>query len=239
MIPGILWIMLNDRTPMALPAGRAPSPVLSRAERLADAIIHVAGVVAALIAVPVIVTLAAVWFGDASTVGAAVVYGVSLVAMLTFSACYHMALDGRRRQILRRLDHAAIYVKIAGTYTPFAVLLAPGQASEILTGIWGAALMGVCIKMISARRWEWLTLALYLVMGWGVVVLGSPILHAISPTSLMLMLAGGALYTAGVVVLYWNRLRFRVAIWHGLVLVASFAFYAALFVEVTRRAHGV
>ncbi|HSF96793.1 MAG TPA: hemolysin III family protein [Thermohalobaculum sp.] len=214
-------------------------PVLSQAEHLADLIIHIAGIVAALIAVPVFVTVAVIWFGDASTVGAAVVYGVSLVAMLCLSACYHMARDGRSRQILRRLDHAAIYVKIAGTYTPFAVLLAPGEATPILAGIWGAALMGVCIKMISARRWEWLTLALYIIMGWSVVVLGNPILQAISATSLILMFVGGLLYTVGVVILYWNRLRFRVAIWHGMVLVASFAFYAALFVEVTRRAKGI
>lgn len=224
---------------MALSGSQTQSPVSSRAERLADAIVHVAGILAALIAAPVVVTLAAVWLGDASTVGAAVVYGVSLITMLTLSACYHMARDGRAKQILRRLDHAAIYVKIAGTYTPFVVLLGGADAVPILTGIWGAALMGVGIKMISARRWEVLTLALYFTMGWGVVVIGSPILQQVSPATFVLMLTGGGLYTIGVVILYWNRLRFRVAIWHGLVLAASFAFYAALFVEITRRATGL
>jgi hemolysin III len=231
--------MLKDRPPMALSGSQTQSPVSSRAERLADAIVHVAGILAALIAAPVVVTLAAVWLGDASTVGAAVVYGVSLITMLTLSACYHMARDGRAKQILRRLDHAAIYVKIAGTYTPFVVLLGGADAVPILTGIWGAALMGVGIKMISARRWEVLTLALYFTMGWGVVVIGSPILQQVSPATFVLMLTGGGLYTIGVVILYWNRLRFRVAIWHGLVLAASFAFYAALFVEITRRATGL
>lgn len=221
---------------MALSRAPTQTPVSSRAERLADAVIHVAGILAALIAVPVVVTLAAVWFGDASTVGAAVVYGISLIAMLSFSACYHMARDGRSRQILRRLDHAAIYVKIAGTYTPFAVLLGGDDAVPILTGVWGAALVGVGIKLVSARRWEALTLALYFAMGWSFVVVGSPILHQVSSATFVLMLTGGGLYSFGVAILYWNRLRFRVAIWHALVLAASFAFYAALLVEITRHA---
>lgn len=231
--------MTEERTSPRVAADRRRMPATTRAERLADATIHVIGILASLIAVPVIVTLSAVWFGDASTVGAAAVYGVSLIAMLGLSAGYHMVREGRAKQILRRLDHAAIYVLIAATYTPFAVLMADEDAVPILTGIWGVALVGVAIKLISARRWEALTLALYLVMGWAVVVIGSPILQAISTPTFVLMLMGGGLYSVGVVILYWNRLRFRVAIWHGLVLVASFAFYAALFVEVTRRAKGL
>jgi len=231
--------MSRDRTSLSVAASRTDSPASTRAERLADATIHVIGILASLIAVPVIVTLAAVWFGDASTVSAALVYGISLIAMLSVSAGYHMVREGRAKVILRRLDHAAIYVLIAATYTPFAVLLADEDAVPILTGIWGVAFVGVAIKLVSARRWEALTLALYLVMGWGVVVIGSPILQSISTPTFLLMLTGGGLYTVGVVILYWHRLRFRVAIWHGLVLAASFAFYAALFVEVTRRAKGL
>lgn len=207
-----------------------------RAERLADAVLHVIGVIASLVAVPVLVTLSAVWYGDASTVGAAVIYGTSLIAMLTCSACYHMARQGRAKQILRRLDHSMIYIKIAATYTPFAVLLGGDSALNILAGIWGAALVGVAFKMVSARRWAGFTLTLYLAMGWAVVVIGAPILKGVSHATFALIATGGVLYTIGVVFLYMERLRFHYAIWHAFVLAASFLIYAAILVEITRLA---
>ena len=231
--------MTGNKSHTAILEGKLNHPNHNRAERLADTVLHFVGVIAALISAPVIITLAAVWYGDASTVGAAVIYGVSLIAMLSLSACYHMATHGRTRQILRRLDHAAIYVKIAGTYTPFAVLLAGDRAPEILAGIWGAALVGVGFKMVSARRWEWFTLTLYLAMGWAIVVIGGPILDEVSNTTFTLIAAGGVFYTIGVGFLYWERLRFNNAIWHAFVLIASFLIYAAILLEITRLAPGV
>ena len=231
--------MMETRSNKALLQGKTAPLHDSRAERIADTILHVIGVIAALISVPVMITLAAVWYGDASTVGAAVIYGLSLIAMLTLSACYHMATHGRAKQILRRLDHAAIYVKIAGTYTPFAVLLGGDAAPSILAGIWGAALVGVGFKMVSARRWAGFTLTLYLAMGWAIVVIGGPILDEVSNATFTLIAAGGVLYTLGVVFLYWERLRFNNAIWHAFVLAASFLIYAAILLEITRLAPGM
>ncbi len=231
--------MVEIRSYPAPPQGKTAPRHYSRAEQVADTVLHVTGVIAALVAVPVMVTLAAVWYGDASTIGAAVIYGASLIAMLTLSACYHMARQGRSKQILRRLDHAAIYVKIAGSYTPFAVLLAGDAAPAILAGIWGAAIVGVGFKMVSARRWAGFTLTLYLAMGWAIVVIGGPILDGVSNTTFTLIATGGGFYTIGVVFLYWTRLRFHNAIWHAFVLIASFLIYAAILVEVTRHASGV
>ncbi|HUF86273.1 MAG TPA: hemolysin III family protein [Thermohalobaculum sp.] len=228
--------MRQDRVHIAVPGGRTPYPVYSRAERLADAVLHVLGILFALIAVPVMVTLAAVWHGDLGTVGAALVYGASLIAMFTLSACYHMVRHGRTKQILRRLDHAAIYVKIAGTYTPFAVLLAGDSMVPILAGIWGAALLGAVLKITVPGRLDTLSLALYLALGWGAVVLFGPVWNEIPRPTFMLMLAGGGLYTLGVVFLYWDRLRFHTAIWHAFVLAASFVFYFAILAEVSRLA---
>ncbi len=231
--------MVDARLHTALLKGKMAHPRYSRAERIADTVLHIIGVIAALVAAPVLVTLAAVWYGDASTVGAALIYGASLIAMLTFSACYHMAREGRAKQILRRLDHAAIYVKIAGTYTPLAVLLGGDAAPSILAGIWGAAFVGVAFKMVSARRWAGITLTLYLAMGWAVVVVGGPILNGVSNATFTLIAAGGVLYTIGVGFLYWERLRFHNAIWHAFVLIASFLIYAAILLEITRLAPGV
>lgn len=211
-------------------------PVYSRAERRADAILHVAGIVAALVAVPVLVALAALRHGAAPPVAAAAVYGVSLIAMLALSAAYNMTWRPRAKEILRRLDHAVIYAKIAGTYTPFAVLLAGPQTLAILAGMWGAALSGMVLKLFAPRRLENLALVLYLAMGWAVLVIGGPILDRLSTAALVLILTGGGLYTLGVLFHLWARLPFHNVLWHALVLVASFTLYAAIMVEVTRAA---
>ncbi|MGF1500965.1 MAG: hemolysin III family protein [Paracoccaceae bacterium] len=209
-----------------------PWPVYSRAEALADGAVHVAGVTAALLAVPVMITLAAVWHGDAPTVAAASVYGVSLIAMFLASAGYHLVRPSRAKAVLRRLDHAAIFFKIAGTYTPFAVLLAEEHAWAILGGMWTAAVLGAVFKIVAPDRCEWVHIALYLGMGWAVVLIGEPMLARISAPTLVLIVTGGALYSVGVIFHLWERLPFQNAIWHGFVLVASFVFYAAVLIEV-------
>jgi hemolysin III len=221
----------------AAPSGPA-HPVYSRGERVADAILHVTGVAAALVAVPVLITLAAVWHGDAPTIAAASVYGAGLIAMLALSAAYHLVRRPRAKELLRRFDHAAIYVKIAGTYTPFAVLAAGAHAAAILAGIWSAALAGLALKLAAPRRLEGLAIALYLVMGWAILAIGGPILDGLSTAGLSLILTGGGLYTIGVAIHLCCRLRFHNAIWHALVLAASFVFYAAVLVEVARHAPG-
>ncbi|MCL5776389.1 hemolysin III family protein [Limibaculum sp. FT325] len=221
----------------AAPVTRSqPFPAYSRAEHIADAVLHVLGVVAALVAVPVLVTLAAVWHGSLPAVLAASVYGASLIAMFAFSAAYHLVRHPGAKEILRRLDHAAIYVKIAGTYTPFAVLLGRDEAATILAGIWTAALVGLAIKVTAPRRLEALCLVLYLGMGWAALVVGGPIIEGLSEAGLILMVTGGALYTLGVVFHLWHGLPFQNAIWHALVLAASFVFYAAILVEVRASA---
>ncbi|MBK0400995.1 hemolysin III family protein [Limibaculum sp. M0105] len=211
-------------------------PAYTRAEHIADAVLHVLGVISALVAVPVLITLAAVWHGNLSTVLAAAIYGVSLIAMFAFSAAYHLVHHAGAREILRRFDHAAIYVKIAGTYTPFAVLLARDEAGPILAGIWTAALVGLAIKVTAPRRLETLCLFLYLAMGWAALFIGGPIIDGLSDAGLVLMITGGVLYTLGVVFHLWHSLPFQNAIWHGLVLAASFVFYAAVLVEVRAAA---
>jgi hemolysin III len=126
----------------------------TRAELLSDAAVHVTGIVAALIAVPVLITLAAVWFGDATTVIAAVVYGVSLLAMFICSAANNMIRMPARKDLLRRIDQSAIYVKIAGSYTPLAVLTGT-HAGLFLASLWGAALAGASLRMFSGARLKW------------------------------------------------------------------------------------
>ncbi len=207
-------------------------PTYTRAERLADAVLHITGVSAALIAAPALIVLAASLHGPSAALWASSIYAVTLVAMFAASACYHLMPLSRLRPVWRRLDHAAIYAKIAGTYTPFTVLLGGERAALILAGMWSAAGLGILLRMVGSPRLEWLMLGLYLAMGWAVIVIGWPILGALQTAALVLLVTGGGLYTLGVVFHLWDSLPFQNAIWHGFVLVASFVFYAAVVIEI-------
>ncbi|MEM9429457.1 MAG: hemolysin III family protein [Pseudomonadota bacterium] len=208
----------------------------SRAERWSDACIHVTGLVSALMAVPVLITLAAVWRGDATSVAAAAIYGTTLTAMILCSALYHMVRIPTWRGVLRRLDHTAIFLKIAGTYTPF-VLLA-GASTLLLTLIWITAVAGSLLKILQPLRFQWVALALYLGLGWIGALAGDALIGRMSTMGLALIFIGGSLYTIGVVFYLWHVLPFHNTIWHGFVLVASATFYAAVMVELA-TAQGV
>jgi hemolysin III len=207
----------------------------TRTEQLADATIHLIGVVGALVAVPVLVVLAATWRGDGPLVAAVAIYGVSLIAMLSFSASYNLAqlrlAPGRAIDWLRRLDHATIYVKIAGTYTPYGVIAGGALGKWLLIGIWSGAAVGFLGKLLAPHRWQRASLALYLALGWVFVLAAEPLSHVITGATLVLVAVGGLLYTVGVIFHLWERLPFQNAIWHLFVLVATAVFYAALVVE--------
>ncbi len=206
------------------------SGAYSRAERIADGTVHVAGVLAALLAAPALVLFAAVRLDDPGLVIAACVYAASLIAMVCCSALYHMTTAQEWKDTLRRIDQSAIYLKIAGTYTPFA-MMSGAQAMPFLAGLWAAAAAGVSLKLLARGKFFGLTVALYLAMGWAAVVVGAPILERLTPTAYQLVLAGGLLYTVGVLFLVWERLPFHTMIWHVFVLTASLLLYAAVLIE--------
>jgi hemolysin III len=213
---------------------RAPGEYTD-AERRLDAAIHVAGVASALVAAPTLITLAALWFGDATIVAAAVIYGLSLLAMLSCSALYNMARLPAWNDAFRRIDQSAIYFKIAGTYTPFAVLTG-GHAGWFLTGLWGAALAGISLLHLRRHGPRWPTLALYLGIGWAGVVFGQQVFAGLTPLTFNLIVAGGLIYTGGVVFFVWDRLPYHYAIWHAFVLTATLILYAAVLAELWSRA---
>lgn len=206
----------------------AQRPAYSRAEYLSDAIVHILGVAAVLVAVPVLITLTVLWRNDAAAIAGIAIYGATLIAMILCSALYNINRRKRWHGVLQRLDHSAIYIKIAGTFTPFT-LLAGGQAALLLlTGLWGAALAGLGLKLFDPNRFRRLALALYLGMGWAGVYAGWGMFSQMSAPVLALVLAGGLLYTAGVIFYLAERLAFHITIWHIFVLVASMMFFAAI-----------
>jgi hemolysin III len=193
---------------------------------LSDGVVHVTGIVMVVVTIPVLIVLTVLTRGDVAALVGVSVYGAAMAAMISCSALYNLTPGAALTWLYRRLDHAAIYVKIAGTYTPFALISGHGLA--LTAGVWGAAAVGIGLKIVSPERFRWAALALYLGMGWAGVVAGQALMAALPAPVLALMVAGGLLYTAGVVFYLWERLPFHYTIWHVFVLVATLVFYAAV-----------
>ncbi len=207
-------------------------PSYTRAEEVFDAAVHYAGVLISLLAVPVLITLTATLDGDGALVAAVAVYGAMLILMLAVSAGYNITKRPRLKEWLRRADHGVIFLKIAGTYTPFAVIMGGLTGVWLLASVWTVAAIGVALKVFAPRRFELLSIALYLGLGWTIVIVADDFFGAISTATTALIFTGGGLYSLGVVFHMWNRLPFQNAIWHLFVLAASLVFYSAVLVEV-------
>jgi hemolysin III len=212
---------------------------MTRAERLADTALHLAtlGFVAA--AVPPLAGLALA-DGRAAAWPALMVYGATLALMALASAAYNIvspppASAPRLYERLRRLDHAAIFLKIAGTYTPFAALALPTAEGRLLLAVvWGGALAGAALKLAAPRRIEAVSVLLYLALGWAFLWVGDGGFAALGDGTLRLLVAGGLLYSLGVPFHLWSALRFQNAVWHGFVLAGTVAMYAAVVAELLR-----
>lgn len=207
-------------------------PQYTRPERAADAAVHVLGLVFGLAACASL-AIAVLPSRDALLWLALGLYGAGLLAMLACSALYNLAPPGPWKAVFRRLDHAAIFVMIAGTYTPFALIAIGGAwGLGLLAFVWSVALCGVLVKLFWPRRLERLSVAAYLLLGWSIVVALDPLLGAVSAAGLLLLGIGGLLYSLGVVFHLWHRLPYQNAIWHALVLAAAACHFSAVLGEV-------
>jgi len=207
-----------------------PAGLYSLGEEIAHAITHGVGVLFGIAALAIMVARAAV-YGSALHITAAAIFGATLILMYLASTLYHSVPPSRAKEVLRVIDHAAIYLLIAGTYTPFTLISLHGPWGWSLFGVtWGLAAIGIVFKLFFTGRFEALSLAIYLGMGWCAVVAVKPILHSIDTGGLLLLLAGGLCYTGGVAFYVWHRLKYHHAIWHGFVLTGSVLhFFAVLF----------
>ncbi|WP_209001962.1 PAQR family membrane homeostasis protein TrhA [Stappia albiluteola] len=204
----------------------------TRAEYIADSVIHVIGISLGLAAAVCLAVLT--WPGeDAGRIASVSVYSVCLIMMLVASALYNMIAKDDKTGILRRLDHAAIFLMIAGTYTPFSAMVIGGTAGQILLiVVWSGAVAGALIKLFAISSMERLTVPICLALGWVIVFAYEPLLMNASAVGFWFLVAGGVLYTAGTAFYVWKSLPFQNAIWHGFVLAAAGCHFVAILSDV-------
>ncbi len=202
-------------------------PTYTRSERVADGTMHALGVFGAIFGA----VFLALWnfeqLGGGQTVSL-VVYSIAMIATFTASALYNMSPWESTRPVFRRIDHAAIYLKIAGTYTPLVVLVGSLSSYLVLVTVWGLAVFGVVRKLFFWRTPGKAGTVLYLIMGWLSVLLIWSLVPVLPIAATALIVGGGLTYTVGVIFYVWKSLKFSRAIWHGFVLVASACFYIAI-----------
>jgi len=199
-----------------------------RAELIADGIVHGIGVFGGVVAATVLIVLAAV-FASAYEIVTVSVYAAGLLAMLGFSAAYNLWPVSRGKWLLRRFDHSAIYILIAATYTPvFAQLQNRVFAMSLLAGVWSVAMVGIVLKLLCPGRFDRLSVGLYLAMGWSGLIAYDAGLSSLPRLALWFIVAGGLLYSFGVIFHAWRRLRFQNAIWHSFVLMGAACHYTAV-----------
>ncbi len=199
-----------------------------RAELIADGIVHIVGICFGLIAATALLVLTAV-YASARDVAVVSVYVAGLLAMLVLSATYNLWPISRAKWVLRRFDHSAIYILIAATYTPFIMELKESYfAVALLIGVWCVAIVGVVLKLALPGRFDRVAVGLYLAMGWSGTMLYDAVVKALPAMSIGFVVAGGVLYSLGVIFHAWQRLRFQNAIWHGFVLLGAACHYTAV-----------
>jgi hemolysin III len=196
-------------------------PQYTPAEVIADSVIHSVALPAAIGATGWLL-LTAVRTSDTRQAAALAIYGCGLIGMLAASAAYNLSRPCRRKEVLRQLDHAMIFVMIAGTYTPLAASALRGTDGLLLcAAVWSPAVIGVAVTLAFPRRLERPLLALYLIMGWMVLGMGPHFLRHLSTFVLLLLFAGGTAYSVGAIVHSRCRFRFHNAVWHALVVVGA------------------
>ena len=204
----------------------------SLGEEIANSVTHGVGWLLSVCGLAILVTFAAIT-GGALRVTSCAVFGATLVLLYAASTLYHALPSERAKHVFRVLDHSSIFLLIAGTYTPLSLVAVGGPWGWSLFGaIWALAAVGVLLNTIAHVRWRWLSITLYVSMGWLVVIAIRPLMAAVSTGVLVLIVAGGLAYTLGLVFYGWRRLPYGHAVWHLFVLAGSVLHYLAIFFQV-------
>ena len=208
-----------------------PSTQYSSLEEILHSTSHGLGLLLSIAGLILLIDLSLVR-GDARLVTACGVFGVTLILLYLASTLYHGISNVRAKSVLRMLDHSAIYLLIAGTYTPFTLVSLGGTQGWILFAVvWALAILGIVLKVVAMGRLRWLSIVLYLGMGWLVVVALEPMVAAVGSAGMWLVFLGGMAYTSGLI-FYALRRPYCHAIWHGFVLAGSILHFFAVLLYV-------
>ena len=229
--PGAIMVPEANRPEPAQPPGgiRAPKREQSRGEEIANSISHGLGLVAALVATPILVSQA-LRRGDAGFIVGVSVFATTMVLLYLASTLYHSLPSGRAKQVFRVIEHSAIFLLLAGTYTPFTLGALRGVRGWTLLGlVWGLASAGVALKVSRRMPHPVVTSTIYVMMGWLIVVAIDPLLDRVPASGLLWLFAGGVAYTAGVAFFAaGSRLRYGHFIWHLFVMAGTACHYLAV-----------
>lgn len=208
----------------------------SNREELANSLTHGLGVALSIAGLVLMVVFSS-RFGDAWHVVSTAIFGATLVLLYTSSTLYHSFRGERIKQVLQKIDHAAIFLLIAGSYTPFVLVTLRGPWGWSLFGVvWGLAIVGVALKFWHAGRFRLVSTLIYIGMGWLVLVAFNPLSAALPAGGLRLLIAGGLCYTGGAAFYLWKSLPYQHALWHLFVMAGSACHWAAVFFHVVPSA---
>lgn len=200
-----------------------------RNEEIANVITHGLGIVGSVIGLILLIERSSE-YGDQWYLVSFIIFGLSLILMYTSSTMYHLAHSERNKKRLQKLDHSAIYLLIAGTYTPFLLTSLRGNIGWIMFGIvWMFALVGIVIKLVTQIKSKWISAVIYLVMGWLAVFIARSMINSLPTLSIVYLALGGLFYTLGVVFYIWKNLSYHHAIWHIFVLGGSICHYLSVY----------
>lgn len=201
---------------------------LSQGELIADGVVHALAILAALVGISLLMVLVVLKRG-AHEVTAVAVYGLALLTMFGFSAAYNLVPPSSLKWLLRRFDHSAIFIMIAGTYMPLLVLMQDSFWALLLGSlVWIGALAGCIMKLAFPGRYDRVSIGVYVLLGSSALLAFGPLSRDLPPLTVWLMVLGGLIYVAGIAFYVWRSLRFNTAIWHSFVATAASLHYAGI-----------
>jgi len=216
-------------TAMASAPARSPlPPPYALGEEIANVVTHGLGAILSAAGLAVLM-VHATWSGDAWRVASAAVFGATMILLYTASTVYHAVPWPRARHVAKIADHASIYLLIAGTYTPFTLVALRGAWGwALFAAVWSLAVVGVVLEASWVYRPKWISAAVYLAMGWMVLIAGRRLVASLPPGALHLLVAGGLLYSLGTIFYVMKRMPYAHAVWHAFVLGGTACHFLAI-----------
>ncbi len=204
----------------------------TQGEEVANSVIHGLGIVLSIAGLGLLTAFSTLK-GNAWHIVSCSIFGTTLILMYTASTLYHALPNPKAKRLMRTLDHAAIFLLIAGTYTPLTLVSLRGPGGWILFGvIWALAVLGVVVKSLTEVRKSRFSLAVYILMGWAGIFALLPLTKSMAVGGLLLLVLGGIAYSVGIIFYVWRKLPYHHAIWHGFVLMGSVLHFLAILLYV-------